>query len=152
MKSCIVKIILMQAARPSIDLFKAIFAESSEESNVSSDDSDMETVPTFTAKSHSDGISLNPLSNQNSSQWQDLSAVTNYSLDQNVKDPESTLSIPTHALSQDHGNKKQSISDEGNRPQDHDKCQPIESYGPSLPPGKINVNNAMKLLLWLFTN
>ena len=115
----------VQVARPSLDLFKAIFAESSDESVVSSDESDVESVATSSHKTSND-TTKSESTNQSGSRWQDLSTVASHSVNAEV-----VSSLPP-TLNQSYDDRKTSDSAENSRPPD----QPAECYGPSLPPSK----------------
>ena len=125
-------------------MFKAIFAESSDDSAVSSDDEDTgsdKDNPTTSAVNVSrdpSGTRSHFQANEKGRQWQDLSSVNNHLLDTSAKDLKISTpsSLLTHSVSQDNRGKERlsdtTIEDIG------DKCrhdQPSESYGPSLPPG-----------------
>ena len=120
--------IILQIQRPSLDLFKAIFAESSDESVVSSNESDEESTVTSTHKSPSNTTKLDSTTNQSRSQWQDFSTVTSQFLNTKIV----PLSAPT--LNQSYDSREMSDSAEHSRPTD----QLVECYGPSLPPSKHN--------------
>ena len=121
-------IVHVQAARPSLDLFKAIFAESSDKSVVSSDESDVESTVTSSHKNPSNTTEVES-TNQSGSRWQDLSTVTNHSINTEI------VSLPPPTLNQGSDNEKLSDSAENSRPPD----QPVECYGPSLPPSKHSI-------------
>ena len=115
-----------------MDLFKAIFAESSEESAPSTDESDTEdsvAVSANKADSYPGDANKLILINRSRSQWQDLSVVTSYLVDQNTADMDTTAAISL--ASQDHETRKPSESDKGGKHRE----QQLETYGPSLPPG-----------------
>ena len=115
-----------------MDLFKAIFAESSEESVSSTDESDTESSVAVSANkpdSHPSDTNKLTLSNQSGSQWQDLSVVTTYLVDQNAAYMDTTGAISVAI--QDHETRKPSGSGESGKHRD----QQLETYGPSLPPG-----------------
>lgn len=117
-------IIHVQVERPSLDLFKAIFAENSDESVVSSDESDVGSTNTSAFNNLSNTTKLEP-TNQSGSRWQDLSTVTSHSMN---------VSLPPPTLNQSYDKKRptDSAGTEHSRPPD----QPAECYGPSLPPSK----------------
>ena len=121
-------IIHLQVARPSLDLFKAIFAESSDESVISSDESDVESTATSVHANPSNATKLLDSINQSESRWQDLSTVTSHSMNTEV------VSLPPSTLNQTYTDRKlsDSVVAEHSRPSD----QPVECYGPSLPPSK----------------
>ena len=122
-----------------MDLFKAIFAESSEESALSSDESDTDNIVAVSANkpdSPPNDINKLTLSSRSGSQWQDLSVVTGYLVDQNAADVDTTATISVAI--QDHEKRKPSGSGESGKHRD----QQLETYGPSLPPG-------IYLVLWL---
>ena len=132
-----------QAPRPSLDLFKAIFAESSDESAVSSDDEDTGSGKDD-ATTSAVNISRDPSAtgshyeaNKKGGQWQDLSSVNKHLLDTSTKDLKiSTPALLTNSVSQDNRGKER-LSDtitEGASDK-HQLDRPSESYGPSLPPG-----------------
>ena len=107
-------------------MFRAIFAESSDESAVSSNESDVEST-VVSGRGNPSNANKSNSTHQNRNQWQDLSTVT--SLSMNTEKTRIVVSSPP-TLNQDNDNRK---------PPD----QPLESYGPSLPPSKhckININ------------
>ena len=115
-----------------MDLFKAIFAESSEESASSTDESDTESnVPVSADKpdSHPSNTNKLTLNNQSGSKWQDLSVVTSYSVDRNAADMDTSAAISVGI--QNYETRNQFDSSESDK-QTH---QRLETYGPSLPPG-----------------
>ena len=128
-----------QAARPSIDLFKAIFAESSDESPLSSGESDVEIIPpSSTLKGQINAIGADKSSSEpypsGGRLWQDLSSVTGSPLDRNTGNLQATATVlPSSVMNTEHTSGEQSDLTEVNEPQD----QPMESYGPALPPGML---------------
>ena len=88
----------------------------------------MESTVTSSHKNPSNTTEVES-TNQSGSRWQDLSTVTNHSINTEI------VSLPPPTLNQGSDNEKLSDSAENSRPPD----QPVECYGPSLPPSKHSI-------------
>lgn len=134
-----------QVERPSLDLFKVIFAESSDESTAESDNSDEDTKSTLQHKADTnpdDTSRLESPNNQSShSRWQDLSTVTTNLLNQTSQNLHLTTALSTTStstISQD-SEDRQECSDFNKEKCQHQSQVPTESYGPALPPSEFEI-------------